>query len=247
MKKTISLNIVVYNEGHRIYKTLLYAHPFVDEIVIVDQQSTDNTREEIYRFARDFEIGNLLIVEDGHWGYCEPSRKLAHKASTGDYILVLDADERISQEFALDIKNLINSKFYGVRMMRSLWLGGHHRFTGDLQYRFFKKDAVRFLDEIHTEPQPTVSVDRIFDTPYVAIWHEKSWEEQLLDEENYEKLIPQLEKHENKVKTKLALNKHINYVRKLGLSGKQIDALPDEKLEELGFAEGNPPPDFIER
>lgn len=236
--------MVVYNEGHRIYDTLRYAAPLVHEMIIVDQESTDNTKEEIFRFADDHKNIAVIVVPDKHHGYCEPSRHKAYDISTGDWILVLDADERVSKEFIDDASRIMNETHYwGVKMMRSLWLGRHHRFTGDHQFRFFKYGCVKFLDEIHTEPQPTIAPDRIFSTPYVAIWHEKSWEEQLRDEEAYEKLIPVLESNLTKMKRKLDLNQHIGHAREVNLSGRQIDKLSDDQLQELGFMDGLPAPE----
>lgn len=242
MIESISLCIVTYNEAHRIYETLKYAEPYVDEVVVVDQRSTDQTVKEIERFASSSYLP-VGIHFDKHWGFCEPSRKLAHANSIGDWVLVLDADECISDEFAAEMRTideivyepLGQADFYrGVRLKRSLWLAGEHRFTGDYQYRYFHRKAVRYLDEIHTEPQPTIHNDRIYWKDYVGIWHRKSWQEQVRDELAYEKTL-EGEKGIG-AERKRALNVTIALLREKGITAEQADAMTLEERIEAGIS-----------
>jgi glycosyltransferase involved in cell wall biosynthesis len=243
MINTVSLCIITYNEEHRIRRTLEYAWPHVDQIVVVDQSSTDNTAMEVARFtaraSNSFQGADVKFIKDQHWGYCEPSRKKAHDNSDGEWILVLDADERISDDFAKMMRNIdeqIGPKskgVKGVRLKRSLWLSGAHHFTGDYQYRYFRRDSVKYLDEIHTEPQPTIGKPDIWYPPFVGIWHEKSWAEQVRDELEYERLIDPKDPHAQK---KRDLNVHLRRLEELEMTAEQIDALSvDERKELLGL------------
>lgn len=244
MIDTIALCMVVYNEAHRIADTLDAAWPHVDQAVIVDQSSTDDTQMAIARWisnqARGFTPVDVKVIKDKHWGYCEPSRKKAHDATWADWILVLDADERISDQFAADIRRVNersvsgSQKTVGVRLKRSLWLSGAHHFTGDHQYRFFQRNAVKYLDEIHTEPQPLSKAD-IWSPTYVGIWHEKSWSEQIRDEQAYEGILKDQGASAQK---KLDLNVHLKKLDELGMTAEEMDALPVEKrMELLGLKE----------
>ena len=89
----ISLNVVVYNEEARLEECLTDARPFVDEIVVVDQMSTDATPEIAQRLAD-------VYVRDIHHGHAEPSRELAASRSSGDWLVILDADETMSDVFS---------------------------------------------------------------------------------------------------------------------------------------------------
>ncbi len=231
--------MVTYNEGHRIYDTLSYAEPYVDELIIVDQRSNDDTVKEIERFASSTDK-LVQIVFDKHWGFCEPSRKLAHQHSIGDWVLVLDADERISDEFAAEMRSIDEEKFgenesqyKGCRLKRSLWLSGEHRWTGDYQYRYFQRDAVRYLDEIHTEPQPTVPPDRIYWQDYVGIWHNKTWAEQVRDEQAYEDVLKG--KKGIIAKRKRELNVTLALLREKGITPEQADAMTIEERKAAGI------------
>lgn len=233
MISSISLCMVVYNEGHRIYDTLTAAAPYVDEIVVVDQQSTDNTVDVIHQWWDDNDRNiPTKIVPDKHWGYCEPSRIKAHEASTGSWILVLDADEQVSDEFVKEMRHIDEKGYVGARLKRGLWVGGEHRFTGDYQYRFFRRDSVKYLDEIHTEPQPTVYKTQIYHPAYRGIIHTKSWTEQLRDERAYESLIGE---NDPRAKEKLSLNVYSRLLEAAGVTPEEADAMTVEEREALGI------------
>lgn len=234
----ISLCTVTYNEAHRISQFLDNAAPHVDEICIADQASTDGTVDAIMEWSYHHPDTPLAVVHDKHWGYCEPSRKKAHALSTGNFILVLDADERISDEFARVVRAVrsdhpsTRGKF-GYRLKRSLWVGGFHYWTGDYQYRFFERNSVHYLDELHTEPQPTISEGQISAPEFVGIWHEKSWVEQIRDENAYSKLI---NSKDLRADAKLALNVYSGLLAGAGITAEEADLLSYEELEELGIA-----------
>lgn len=227
----LALNLVTYNEEHRIEQTLRHIWPYVDEVVIVDQQSTDRTAE----ICRD--LGARVTI-DRHWGYCEASRTLALSRTEADWILVLDADERLSQTMLATLREVDQRGWRGARLKRSLWLGGVHHFTGDRQYRLFRRDAVRFLNELHTEPQPTVDESLVWSPDFVGIWHEKSWQEQIRDEVAYDELLqhPQTNRQ-----AKRDLNWKLTRLRELGLDAADLDRLTPPERHALGFGPAGPP------
>lgn len=221
MIESVTLCSVVYNEIDRIADLIKNASPYVDNIVIVDQQSTDGTWEWLEHNAEQMK---LIIRQDRHWGYCEPSRRLAHQLIPNDsWVLVLDADERISEEFGAEMRTVDEMGFYGVRLKRAFYLGGEHRFTGDYQYRYYCNAGTTYLDEIHTEPQPTFHEDRIYSPLYPGIIHEKSWVEQIRDELAYEAIIGDAAGIE--ARRKRDLNVHLALLRETGITPEEADAM----------------------
>lgn len=85
---TVSLCMIVKDEGFFIEDCLSSARPYVDEIVVVDTGSTDNTRE-IARPLADT-LADFTWIDD-----FASARNAAIELATAAWILVLDADERI--------------------------------------------------------------------------------------------------------------------------------------------------------
>ena len=84
----ISCIIPTYNEGPRIGKVLkvVYRHPLLHEIIVVDDNSCDNTKQIIRTFPA------IQLIE--HTVNQGKSKSVADgiKVATGNYILLLDAD-----------------------------------------------------------------------------------------------------------------------------------------------------------
>ena len=95
-KPALSLCMIVKDEEDCLARCLMSAMPVADEIVIVDTGSTDRTKAIAKTFGAK--------VYDFEWtdDFSE-ARNLSLSKATGDWILVLDADETIS---ALDYDRL---------------------------------------------------------------------------------------------------------------------------------------------
>lgn len=86
MEKKVSIVVPTLNEALNIRDVFLNIPEFVDEIVVVDGNSSDGTREEIKKIRNDAKI----IIE-------KPSGKgnairTGFKKATGDLIIMMDAD-----------------------------------------------------------------------------------------------------------------------------------------------------------
>ena len=97
---TISVIIPTYNEEECLYRAL-YSVKFADEIIIVDSFSTDNT----VAIAKQF---NCKIVERKFDNFSS-QKNYALQFATGDWILFLDADERITFSLQQEILEAIAS------------------------------------------------------------------------------------------------------------------------------------------
>ena len=85
---TLSLCMIVKDEEYHLGECLEMARPFVDEVVVVDTGSTDNTPQIIDRHA-DVR-GEFEWVDD-----FAAARNASLELASSDWVLVLDADERI--------------------------------------------------------------------------------------------------------------------------------------------------------
>jgi glycosyltransferase involved in cell wall biosynthesis len=147
MTKKISLSafLVVRNEAHNV-KRALRSLNFCDEIIIVDQESTDKTVDICRRYTK-------RIFNDRHWGYCEPSRVVGASKCRGRWILNLDADEEVSVDLKKDIlKAIRENNMSAFKIHRNFFYFGRlmkHLCKDEYILRFHRKDAVTYTSNIH--------------------------------------------------------------------------------------------------
>lgn len=142
---------------------------FCDEIVVVDMESSDKTKEIASQYTHK-------IFNHPNVGYVEPARNMAISKATGDWILVVDADEVITKELAKKLKEIsLEEKADFVRIPRknlvfNRWLK-YSRWWPDFNVRYFKKGAVTWKDEIHSIPVTVGTGINLDDQESLAIEH----------------------------------------------------------------------------
>lgn len=137
-KANLSVAIITYNEERIIEKTLSAIDTWVDQIVVVDSYSTDNTLSILEMF-------NTSIFQKKWQGYSK-QKNFAISKCTGDWILVLDADEVLSNELKDEVLNIIKnpSDCDGFKVKRKFYIGKrwirHGGYYPDFQLRLFKNN-----------------------------------------------------------------------------------------------------------
>lgn len=97
----LSCCIIAHNEGDRIERCILAARDIVDEIVVVDSGSTDDT------IAKAEALGAKVFHHA--WDGYGPQKRYAEECAANDWILNLDADEIVTPELAREIKALMQA------------------------------------------------------------------------------------------------------------------------------------------
>lgn len=148
----LTATIVAMNEADRIGPCLA-SLAFCDEIIVVDSHSTDDTRELAAA------AGATVIERD--WPGFGPQKDHAAEAASHDWILQLDADERVTPELRAEIEALRERGFadhVGWTMPRcSNWFGRwirHGSWYPDRQLRLYDRRAGRWEG---AEPHPKVN------------------------------------------------------------------------------------------
>jgi len=102
-KSRIKLSVVlaVFNEETNLKECLESVQEISDQIVIVDGGSTDKTLS----IARSFDS---KIIETDNPPIFHINKQKALDAASGEWILQLDADERVSKELASEIMKIVN-------------------------------------------------------------------------------------------------------------------------------------------
>ncbi len=142
----ISAFVVAYNRA-RILGTCLRALSFVDEVIVVDKSSTDDTRTVAERYA--------TRVETVPWSpTVEDTREHALSLCTHDWILFLDDDECLTpacgpyfrEQVALDAADVfeipLRHYILGVHDEAAYYWPEHH-------VRLFRRGAVEFGRTVH--------------------------------------------------------------------------------------------------
>lgn len=101
--KKLSVVLSTRNEEENIGRCLTSVKNIADEIIVVDEYSTDKTCD----IAKSY--GAKVYLEPHHEIFHITKQKALEKA-TGEWILQLDADEVVSPELAKEITEVINSK-----------------------------------------------------------------------------------------------------------------------------------------
>ncbi len=102
MNKKLSVVLAVRNEEANIGRCLESVKSIADELIVVDENSTDKTREIAQKY------GAKVSLEPHHDIFHITKQKALEKA-TGEWILQLDADEEITPALAKEIKEVIQT------------------------------------------------------------------------------------------------------------------------------------------
>lgn len=142
----LSAILITKNEVQNIKACLDSVH-FADEIIVVDNGSTDGTIE-LARAA-----GATVIVTDD-WPGFGPQKSRALAAANGEWILSIDADERITPELEKEILQTIHNSTAAdaYDISRRSWYCGrfieHSGWTPDYVTRLFKRGKAQFTDHL---------------------------------------------------------------------------------------------------
>ena len=99
-KPKLSVALAVYNEEENISQCLESVKDLADEIVVVDGSSTDRTIE----IAKSF---GAKITVTGNPAIFHINKQMAFDLAGGDWILSLDADERVTKKLGEEILKVI--------------------------------------------------------------------------------------------------------------------------------------------
>jgi len=100
MKPLLSLLVITKNSGSLLEKSLSSAAGLVNEIIVVDDGSTDNTLSIAKKF-------NAVIFKN-HEENLGNQRALGLSKCQGEWVLMLDADEVVSGDLKKEIQEIIS-------------------------------------------------------------------------------------------------------------------------------------------
>lgn len=123
--KKLSVVLAVYNEEDNLGDCLKSIENLADEVVIVDGGSTDKTID----IAKHFKAN---IIQTSNPAIFHINKNKAIDGATAEWILQLDADERVSKELGKEIKDILQQDIHEIN---GYWVPRSNLFLG----RFLKK------------------------------------------------------------------------------------------------------------
>lgn len=140
-----SVVISAYNEEKRI-EDCLKSVSFADEIIVIDNSSSDRTAEIVRKYTSKIfkRTNNLMLNVNKNFGFSK---------TTGDWILNLDADERVSEDLQKEIKEILKT----TKNINGYWIPRKNIIFGkwiqsdqwwpDYQLRLFKRNKGKFPEK----------------------------------------------------------------------------------------------------
>ncbi|MFV9550530.1 glycosyltransferase family 2 protein [Algibacter sp. PT7-4] len=152
--------MITYNEVNHITNVIKNID-FTDEIIVIDSFSTDGTFEKLSGF------NHVKVIQREFKNFAD-QRNFALQQATHNWILFIDADERIPNPLKNEILNEINNnnnnnnnnngtaaflvkRLYFFKKKRIRFSG----FQTDTTYRLFKKGNVKYIEDkiVHEMPK----------------------------------------------------------------------------------------------
>ena len=155
----ISVVINTFNAEKHLQKVLDSVSGF-DEILICDMESTDSTLDIAKRY-------NCKIVIFPNKGYlsAEPARTFAIQSAANNWVLVVDADELITNS----LRQYLYNYFETPGCAQGLFIPRQNSFMGkplkcaypDYQLRFFIREGTEWPPYVHTFPKINGRTEKI--------------------------------------------------------------------------------------
>ena len=149
--------VIIAKNDEEVIKDCFESLNWADEIILIDTGSTDKTPLIAKKFGAEIISFKTKGLEFARW------RNLGKEKATGDWILYVDTDERVTPQLKEEIKATINSQLSTINYFsayelprRNFFLGREMRHGGawpDYVKRLYKKDKLkRWTGKLHEDP-----------------------------------------------------------------------------------------------
>ena len=144
---TLSVILITRNEEANLEDCLASLDGIAQQIVVVDTNSTDHTLEIAQKYG-------ATVSQPSDWPGFGPQKNRALGLATGDWVLSLDADERLTPALRSEILTAIHHSAHVdcFAIPRLSWYCGrfirHSGWSPDYVDRLFKRGTARFSDDL---------------------------------------------------------------------------------------------------
>lgn len=141
--------IIIAKNAEEIITDCLKSVSFCDEIIVVDGGSTDKTND----IAKKFHAKVIKGVTNSF----SQQRNIGLQHASGDWVVYVDTDERISPELHKEILHVVKSvenKYQAYKIPRKNFYFGNHEWPKieKLERLFKREDVKRWEGDLHESP-----------------------------------------------------------------------------------------------
>ena len=158
---TLSVILITHNEEANLADCLASLEGIAQQIVVVDTNSSDRTLD----IAKSY---GAVIAQPQDWPGFGPQKNRALDLATGEWVLSLDADERLTPALKSEIVTAIHHSAHVdcFAIPRLSWYCGrfirHSGWNPDYVDRLFKRGSARFSDDlVHERLIPSGQVAKL--------------------------------------------------------------------------------------
>lgn len=145
-RATLSVVMIVKDESKRLRGCLESVRPIADEIVVLDAGSTDETQAIA-------ESHGALFYTNTDWQGFGRQRQIAQSYANCDYVLMIDADERLDETLTRSIQDVLQhpvERRHAFAIRRRNVYFGHFAYKlgrGERLHRLFARDTFEFHNQ----------------------------------------------------------------------------------------------------
>ncbi len=168
--------MITYNEVNHI-NDVIENIDFADEIIVIDSFSTDGTLKKLEAFPQ------VSVIKRKFKNFAD-QRNFAIEQANYEWILFIDADERITPELKKELLNTVNSNTLvtGFMFKRKVFFNNkvinYSGFQTDTTYRLFKNGCVKYKEDRIVHEMPIIKGES-------AILKNKMLHYSITDAQNY--------------------------------------------------------------
>lgn len=154
MRAPISVCLIVKNESNNLERCLSSIRPFVEEIVVVDTGSSDNSPEIAKKFADKFEVFTDCNSKDGLIENFSLARQRSFDLASKDWVLWIDGDDVVEGadkllEFVNSYKNTHDAVCYMMPYDYARDESGHSYCLHYRERLVFPKNKFKWVCPVH--------------------------------------------------------------------------------------------------
>ena len=155
MKQFLSIVFSVHNEEKLFEEALKSIKDLADEIIVVDNESTDKTAQIAKKYTKN------IYVHKNTPNSLNATKNFGFSKAKGDWILSLDADERVSPDLTKEIFSILNAQRSTLNVPIGYWILRKNIVFGkwiqhgiwypDKQLRLFRRGKGKFPEKHNHE------------------------------------------------------------------------------------------------